>query len=482
MKKKIAIGLAVYSVVFLLAGVYVIRTIRNATSSLDRLITLHQVEILREHYLLQIKKVQADLMLKGTVYSRSFDSVVMHVMGMGRLIDTCFECHHSPRGMERLNGLKQQTDKYKDALSRVLMVRADTDRLATEKDIAFRIGDDLIEQVGDMIAFTTSRLEVNTHKAMSEIERTKYILYVLVAMGPILSALLGYIFISGLTRPVKVLVDSTRKLKGGDLDHRVAGLKDEFGEVAASFNEMAGSLKEQMQKMQRTEQMVVVGELAAGLAHEIKNPMAGIKVAMSVLSEESYISSEDKAVLQKVVAEITQLEGLMKSFLNFAKPQKPRLEPVNVNQMLNTTLTFHLKHQTIGAGGSGKIEIVKELSELPITLADPTQLQRVFLNLFLNALHAMPRGGELGVRTRLEEDGKSIRIEISDTGSGIREDLINKVFQPFFTTKPKGTGLGLAISRQMIEQHGGTISVANRPVGGVLFTILLPVKAEGAAA
>jgi signal transduction histidine kinase len=482
MKKKIAIGLAVYSVVFLLAGVYVIRTIRNATSSLDRLITLHQVEILREHYLLQIKKVQADLMLKGTVYSRSFDSVVMHVMGMGRLIDTCFECHHSPRGMERLNGLKQQTDKYKDALSRVLMVRADTDRLATEKDTAFRIGEDLIEQVGDMIAFTTSRLEVNTHKAMSEIERTKYILYVLVAMGPILSALLGYIFISGLTRPVKVLVESTRKLKGGDLDHRVAGLKDEFGEVAASFNEMAGSLKEQMQKMQRTEQMVVVGELAAGLAHEIKNPMAGIKVAMSVLSEESYISSEDRAVLQKVVAEITQLEGLMKSFLNFAKPQKPRLEPVNVNQMLNTTLTFHLKHQTIGAGGSGKIEIVKELGELPMTLADPTQLQRVFLNLFLNALHAMPRGGELGVRTRLEEDGKSIRIEVSDTGSGIREDLISKVFQPFFTTKPKGTGLGLAISRQMIEQHGGTISVANRPGGGVLFTILLPVKAEGAAA
>jgi signal transduction histidine kinase len=478
MKRKIAIGLAVYSVVFLLAGVYVIRTIRNATTSLDRLITLHQVEILREHYLLQIKKVQSDLMLKGTPYSRSFDSVVMHVMGMGRLIDTCFDCHHSPRGMDRLNGLKRQTDKYKDSLSRVLTVRAETSRLAAEKDAAFRIGEELIEQVGDVIAFTTSRLGENTQKAMKEIERTKYYLYGLVALGPLVSALLGFVFISGLTRPVKVLVESTRKLKGGDLDHRIEGLKDEFGEVAASFNEMAGSLKEQMQKMQRTEQMVVVGELAAGLAHEIKNPMAGIKVAMSVLSEEAYISSEDKAVLQKVVAEITQLEGLMKSFLNFAKPQKPRLEPVNVNQMLNTTLTFHLKHQAVGAGGSGKIEIVKELGDLPPTLADPTQLQRVFLNLFLNALHAMPRGGELGVRTSLEEDGKSIRIEVSDTGSGIREDLIKKVFQPFFTTKPKGTGLGLAISRQMIEQHDGTITVANRPGGGVLFTILLPVKAK----
>lgn len=482
MKRKIVVGLAIYSAVFLLAGVYVIRTIRNATTSLDRLITLHQVEILREHYLLEIKRVQSDLMLKDTQYSRSFDTIVTHVMGMGKLIDTCFECHHSPRGMERLNGLKRQTDKYQDALSRVLTIRANSTRLTAERDTAFRIGEVLVEQVGDVIAFTTSRLGENTQRAMSEIDRTKYILYVLVALGPLVSALLGYLFISGLTRPVKVLVESTRKLKGGELDHRVPHLKDEFGELAVAFNEMAGSLKEQMQKMRRTEQMVVVGELAAGLAHEIKNPMAGIKVAMSVLSEEAYITPEDKSVLQKVVAEITQLEGLMKSFLNFAKPQKPRLEPVNVNQVLNTTLTFHLKHQAVGSGNSGDVRITKEFGELSPTLADPTQLQQVFLNLFLNALHAMPRGGELGVRTCLEEDGKSIRIEVSDTGSGIREDLINKVFQPFFTTKPKGTGLGLAISRQMIEQHDGAIAVANRPGGGVLFTILLPVKAEGAAA
>jgi len=187
-------------------------------------------------------------------------------------------------------------------------------------------------------------------------------------------------------------------------------------------------------------------------------------------------------VLQKVVAEITQLEGLMKNFLNFAKPQKPRLEVVNVNQVLNTTLAFHLKHQGVETGGYGKIEIVKEFGELPPTQADPTQLQQIFLNLLLNALHAMPRGGELGVRTCLEADRKMIRIEVSDTGSGIREELLDKVFQPFFTTKQKGTGLGLAISRQMIEQHDGTIDVANRSGGGVLFTIRLPVKAKTEAA
>jgi signal transduction histidine kinase len=407
--------------------------------------------------------------------------VVKHIVGMGKIIDTCFDCHHSPRGTERLNALKKQTEIYKDALSRVLTIRANTSRLAAEEDAAFRIGEELIVKVRDVIAFTTSRLGENTQRAMNDIERTKYFLYGLVALGPIVSALLGFVFITGLTRPVKVLVESTRKLKGGELDHRVPHLKDEFGELADAFNEMSLSLKEQMHKMRRTEQMVVVGELAAGLAHEIKNPMAGIKVAMSVLSEEAYISPEDKSVLQKVVAEITQLEGLMKSFLNFAKPQKPRLESVNVNQLLNTTLTFHLKHQVVGTGGSGKIRITKKFGELSPTQADPTQLQQVFLNLFLNALHAMPRGGDLDIRTCLEEDGKTIRIEISDTGGGIREELINKVFQPFFTTKPKGTGLGLAISRQMIEQHDGAIGVANRPGGGAMFTILLPVKAEGAA-
>jgi len=482
MKRKVVIGLAIYSVIFLLAGLYIIRTIRSATTNLDRLITLHQVEILREHYLLQIKRVQSDLTLIDTSHSRSFDTVVTHIVGMGKIIDTCFDCHHSPRGTERLNALKKQTETYKDALSRVLTLRANASRLAAEEDAAFRIGEELIEQVRDVIAFTTSRLGESTQKAMNEIDRAKYFLYGLVALGPLVSALLGFVFISGLTRPVKVLVESTRKLKGGELDHRVPHLKHEFGELAEAFNEMSLSLKEQMRKMQRAEQMVVVGELAAGLAHEIKNPMAGIKVAMSVLSEESYISPEDKSVLQKVVAEITQLEGLMRNFLNFAKPQKPRLEPVNMNQLLNTTLTFHLKHQAVGSGESGKIRITKEFGELSQTLADPTQLQQIFLNLFLNALHAMPRGGELGVRTCMEENGKTIRIEISDTGSGIREDLINKVFQPFFTTKPKGTGLGLAISRQLIEQHEGTIAVANRPGGGVLFTILLPVKAEGTAA
>jgi two-component system sensor histidine kinase AtoS len=230
-----------------------------------------------------------------------------------------------------------------------------------------------------------------------------------------------------------------------------------------------------MRTMHRAEQMAVVGQLAAGLAHEVKNPMAGIKVAMSVLAEEKYIQPEDQAVLRKVIGEITRLEGLMKEYLNFARPQKPKLEEVHLNHLLNTTLAFYLKAHTVG-GKNEKIRIEKDLQEIPPTQADISQLQQVFLNLFLNAVEAMPNGGTLSVRTRPEEEGKMIRIEVADTGKGIREELMDQVFQPFFTTKTKGTGLGLAISRQLIEQNAGTIGVSSRPGEGTQFTIRLPAS------
>jgi signal transduction histidine kinase len=474
MKKKIVLGLTVYSVVFLLAGVYVIHTIRTATADLDRLITLHQVEILREHYLLQIKKVQSDLTLRDTPYSRNFETVITNVMNMGRLVDTCFDCHHSPQGTERLTDLKRETERYKDSLSRVMTIRANAPRLAAEEDVAFRTGEELIGKVQSMIAVTTSRLGENTQKAMNEIARTKYILYGLVALGPLVSALLGFLFISGLTRPVRVLLESTRKLKGGDLDHRVEKLKDEFGELADAFNEMAGSLKEQMTKMQRTEQMVVVGELAAGLAHEIKNPLAGIKVAMQVLSEEAGLSEEDRGVVKKVAQEVVRLESLMKNFLNFARPAKPQMTELNVNSLLNTILTFYVKSRSVSPDRPNGIRIEKDLQPLPDTMADPMQLQQIFLNLILNAVDAMPGGGTLGVRTAFENGAGFLLVEISDTGKGISGEHADKIFQPFFTTKPKGTGLGLAISKQLVEQHGGSISAAANPSGGTLFRIELP--------
>jgi signal transduction histidine kinase len=419
MKRKIVIGLAIYSAVSLFAGFYIVLTIRSATANLDMLIGLHQVEILREHYLLQIKRVQSDLALADTHFSRPKSTVITNVMNMGKLIDTCFTCHHSPQGTEMLKGLKGQTEKYKDALSRVSQAHSHPPGQTPEEEAAFRIGEELIEQVRDMVDATTLGLENKTQEAMGEIERTKYILYGLVGLGPLVSALLGFVFLSGITRPLNVLLESTRKLKGGDLDHRVVELRDEFGELANSFNEMAGSLKDQMHRMQRTEQMVICGELAAGLAHEIKNPLAGIKAAMQVLSEETGLSEEDREVAKRVAQEVVRLESLMKDFLNFARPAKPHLMELNVNNLINTVLAFSEKTQSISPGRLNGIRITKDLPPLPETMADPMQLQQILLNLVLNAVDSMPNGGTLNVRTSFEQGAGIIGIEIADTGKGI---------------------------------------------------------------
>lgn len=482
MKRKIIIGLGLHALIFIAGGYYILQTINESTAKLDRLIQLHQVEILREHYLLQIRRVQTDLTLQDTRYERDFTALFSHTRNMQMFIDTCFSCHHEPDPMARIINLKQQTSEYQAALSRVLTVRTSEQHLRELQDAAFEAGETLIGQVGEMIARTGSRLEADTQRTMREISNTKYVLYLLVAVGPLLSTWLGFTFISSLTSPVKTLVHATRRIEGGDLDHRVAGLQGEFGQVANAMNEMAGSLKEQIHKMQRTEQMVVVGELAAGLAHEIKNPLAGIKVAMQVLAEEDYLSDEDRGVIRKVGEEVTRLETLMKSFLSFARPAQPNPQPIEIDSLLNTTLAFYAGGKPKAKRSRQPISIEKDLGSPPSTLADPMQLQQVFLNLVINAIDAMPDGGALKVRTSFDEDRKSIIIEVADTGAGVDPKDADNIFHPFFTSKPKGTGLGLAICRQLVEQHGGSIGLDKDDADGARFVIRLPHRPVETAA
>ena len=463
MKKKIVAGFVIFLVVFLVGGTYVAFMIESGTSRLDELIKLHQVEILREHYLILIKRVQSDLALQNTRYSRNFDTVVTDVVNMGRSVDKCFNCHHSATGESRLRELKDETEKYEEALSRVLTIRANASRRAEEEDNAFRRGEALTGKVKDMIAMTSGRLGEKTQRSLEKIKNTKYVFYALFGIGPLLAAGLAYAFLRGFDSSVKSLLGATEKLKGGDFDHRIAGLRDEFGELAASFNEMAGSLKEQMRTIQRTEQMVILAELAAGLGREIKGPLAGIKSAMNDLSREGRLSAEDRDAVQRVIDEVGWLEALMRSFLNFAKPQKPAYAELNVNNLLDATLAFCLKHRFPGAVGNDNIRIVKELCPLPPTTADPVQLQQVFLNLFLNAVDAMPGGGVLGVRTSLDESTKSIRVDFSDTGKGIGDAIAGGTSRPSSADSPKGTGLVLSISKMLVEQQGGTISVVEDP-------------------
>lgn len=476
MKRTIIIGLALYSLFVVAGGAFVYTTVHRASRKLNSLILLHQVEILREHFLIQLRKVQSDLTLNDSPRAPAFDVVVSHVVKMRRVVDTCFDCHHDEPTTARIGELRDQANLYEESLSRVLTIHANRERRAMEQDVAYRLGEDLIAQVSDMIAVTTVRLEVETQRTLSEIEETKYALYGLLVLGPLVSLILGFVLVSRFTRPLRVLQESTRRLKAGDLDHRVTGLKAEFGELATAFNEMSASLTDQMHKMQRTEQMAVVGQLAAGLAHEIKNPLAGVKVAMEILDGESSLSEEDRVVVRKVREEVGRLEVLMRSFLNFAKPPRPQLAEIDLRALLDSTLALYTQGRAATRTG---IQVRVEVPALPVTLADPMQLQQVFLNLLINGYEAMPEGGTLTVRAEHDEAARVIRVAVVDTGKGIDAGSLEKIFQPFFTTKPKGTGLGLAISRQLVEQMNGSLTASSHDAGGSVFTIEIPVLRAG---
>ena len=227
-------------------------------------------------------------------------------------------------------------------------------------------------------------------------------------------------------------------------------------------------------RLQRANQMALVGEMAAGLAHEIKNPLAGIKVTLEVLADELELNDEDQDLFARVINETTRVEKLLKGLLNYARPPKLYYERFDLNTLLDSSI----RNSAVAGKTSSRagVEFVRCFAvDLPQLEADSAQLQQVFLNVFLNAIEAMAEGGEITVSTR-KVDEKSLELEITDTGKGIPEAALVKVFRPFMTTKSKGTGLGLAICKRIIEDHGGSIAAGIYPAGGTRFTIILPLN------
>jgi len=475
MKKRFVLGLAVFTSVFVLGGIYLIITIEKTTSTLNNLIELHQVEIMREQLLMNARKIQSGLAIKHTHSEEPMDSLVVNMAQMENQASRCMECHHADTITRELGDLKGQIQVYKGAFNRFLTVRSDQVRMEEEVNTALKEGSKLVNLLHDMTCLTHDRLEKRTQTTLAKISDMKTLIFIVIVLGPIIAIGLAIVFTQGLARPLSVLLRATRQLKNGNLSFRVQGLTDEFGEMATAFNEMAAALHEQVHNMQRAEQMTMVGEMAVGLVHEIKNPLAGIKGAMQVFQEVADITAEERAILSRAIDEVQRVESLMKSLLNFAKPPKPQFLLVNINDVLEETVNASIPHSSLAPDSPKTIRIVKHFDpHLPITMVDPMEMQQVFLNVLMNAVQAMPSGGTVTATTFENAAAKEIHIEIADTGMGINDEISDKIFKPFFTTKNKGTGLGLAISKQFIEMHGGTISAEKNPAGGATFRIILP--------
>lgn len=312
----------------------------------------------------------------------------------------------------------------------------------------------------------------------------------------ILLILLTFI-ISSIVRPLQVMVEATNTIARGDLNHHVdIPYHGEVGQLALSFNQMTEELNKAnaklvkwgktmekrveertrdlmaMQKsLAQSEKLASLGKMAAGVAHEINNPLTSILINTHLLMETKDQGSEEYESLDMIEEETRRCSDIVKGLLEFARQSPPQKNPVDLNELLVHIINILRNQATFQ-----NIVIHNNLQEgLPMTEVDPNQIKQVFWNLMINAAEAMPRGGTLTITSRLSPSLDTLEISFQDTGVGIPENALNKIFDPFFTTKQGGTGLGLAIIYGIAQEHGGTIDVTSKPGGGSVFTVRLPV-------
>jgi signal transduction histidine kinase len=275
--------------------------------------------------------------------------------------------------------------------------------------------------------------------------------------------------------PLQRLVGSMRRAEAGDLQVKAdEGRPDELGVAARGFDQMLAALRRSRaeleafygERMVRADRFAAVGELATGLAHEIKNPLAGLSGALELLAEDLG-NGPRAAVVGEMRHQVERLGHTMHSLLDFARPPKAQLRAADVNDTLDKVL-FLVRQQERSAG----VQIRAELDRgIPAVLADPGQLEQVFLNVCLNACQAMGASGTLQVRSYARES--LVAVEVEDNGPGIPESVRARIFEPFFTTKTQGNGLGLAISARILTDHGGHIGYRCPAAGGTVFTVTL---------
>jgi two-component system, NtrC family, sensor kinase len=327
--------------------------------------------------------------------------------------------------------------------------------------------------------------------------RVVYTFYGIALLSVILLSIIAYFTTITITRPVQALALATNKVAEGDLSHRVEiKSHDELGQLADSFNRMTAELqkaterylslmrtleekvKEKTAELERaqdqliqTEKLSSLGKLAAGIAHEINNPLTSILLNSCVISEKLG-DNRLKENLKLIIDETARCGAIVKGLLEFSRQTAPVKEPTNINEVIEKTLMLFESQLLVN-----HVRVEKNLDrDLPRIMIDSNKIKQVFTNIILNAIEAMSKGGILTINSKLSMDKKYVLLYFTDTGQGIPKENISKIFDPFFTTKgTKGTGLGLSLTYGIVQQHGGTIEVQSEPGKGTTMIISLPV-------
>jgi len=319
----------------------------------------------------------------------------------------------------------------------------------------------------------------------------------LVVIGISASIVLSRQFAISIVDPIRDIENAMVCVENGDLTASVlVRSNDELGAMAENFNKMSdelaaahrlliqsaetlerkveertAELKEMQDLLIQTEKLAALGKLAAGVAHEINNPLTGILTNSSLMLEDCTEDDPLRPDLQTIVDETLRCRKIVKGLLDFARQTPPRKTLISLNQVVNDILSL-LRNQV----GFREINVTTRFDPTPCSvMADQDQIRQVILNIVLNAAEAMAGKGEMTISSSIEQQNRVIRIAIHDNGPGIPDEVKSRIFEPFFTTKSNGTGLGLSIAYGIVERHGGEISISSTKGQGTTVSVDLPL-------
>ncbi|HOE71662.1 MAG: HAMP domain-containing protein [Bacteriovoracaceae bacterium] len=309
--------------------------------------------------------------------------------------------------------------------------------------------------------------------------QTMWLFLGITSLGVIVAFFISFRLGQSIIRRIRILKQATQAISSGNLEYQLPpGKSSGFDMLDEAFNNMAKSLKDRDERLQkafqritRTERLASLGQMAAGVAHEINNPLGGILLYSNLILEEMGDEHPSRENMEKIIYQTNRCKKIVQNLLDFARTPSGDMRPVNINDVIITSLNL-VKDQSMFLG----ITVKHELSQqLPLIMGDTSRLEEVFLNLFINASDAMEGRGLLKVSTWLSSTN-AVKISISDTGKGIDKAYLPHIFEPFFTTKDpgQGTGLGLSITYGIIQKHNGFIDVESEPGKGTSFIITLP--------
>jgi len=309
---------------------------------------------------------------------------------------------------------------------------------------------------------------------------TMWLFLGITSLGMVVAFFISFRLGQSIIRRIRILKQATEAISSGNLEYQLPpGRSSGFDMLDEAFNNMARSLKDRDDRLQkafhritRTERLASLGQMAAGVAHEINNPLWGILLYSNLVLEEMENDHPCKGNLEKIIYQTNRCKKIVQNLLDFARTPSGDMRPISINDVITTSLNL-VKDQSMFLG----ITVKHDLSpQLPLIMGDSSRLEEVFLNLFINASDAMEGRGVLTISTWLSSTN-AVKVSISDTGKGIDRLYLPHIFEPFFTTKDpgQGTGLGLSITYGIIQKHNGFIDVDSEPGKGTTFIITLPV-------